>query len=169
MTTKVISIFIVLFSYFNYSFAYEVSNRGKQLIKNYEKCRLVAYWDSNGYSIGYGHHKKYVYKGMKISQRQAETFFNNDIDEVNKAINRIIASLPVKHKFSQNFIDGLGDLIYNCGEGGVKRSEFYNRLKRCRKNNKADFEFTIAAVKNLRCKDKGNKVRRYNTHKLMLK
>lgn len=170
MLTKTINIFLFLFIVcFKYSFAYEVSNNGKKLIKEYEKCSLIAYWDSNGYSIGYGHHKKYVRKGMKISKKQAEELFNKDIYEVNKSINRLIGSLPVKHKFSQNFIDGLGDLIYNCGESGVKNSEFYNRLKRCRKNNKSDLEFTIAAVKNLRCKDKGNKIRRYNTHKLMLK
>ena len=72
MITKTINIFIFLFICFSHSFAYEVSNNGKKLIKEYEKCSLIAYWDSNGYSIGYGHHKKYVRKGMKISKKQAE-------------------------------------------------------------------------------------------------
>ena len=79
MITKTINILILLFIIcFNHSFAYEISNNGKKLIKEYEKCSLIAYWDSNGYSIGYGHHKKYVRKGMKISKKQAEKLFNKD-------------------------------------------------------------------------------------------
>lgn len=106
---------------------------------------------------------------MKITRHKAEQLFMSDMKTVNNAINRLISDLPVKHKFSQNFIDGLGDLIYNCGEAGVKNSEFYNRLKRCRKNNKNDLSYTIAAVKTLKIKYKGNVKRRYEIHKLMLK
>lgn len=164
----VISFLFFVFCFIN-SFAFSVSNSGKQMIKQHENCKLTAYWDKNGYSIGYGHHKSYVHKGMTISKKQAEYFFNKDIEEVNKSIDKLISALPVKHKFSQNFIDGLADLIYNCGEGSVRNSEFYKRLKRCRKNNKADLEYSIAAVKTLKCSDKGNKIRRYNVHKLMLK
>lgn len=148
--------------------AYSISNAGKESIKRYETCKLTAYWDSNGYSIGYGHHGSDVYKGMKISKSTANKLFNKDIESVNAGINRLLSALPVKHNFSQNFIDGLGDLIYNCGENGVKQSEFYHRLMRCRKNNQNDFNYTIAAVKTLRVSCPGHKTRRYNTHKLML-
>lgn len=148
--------------------AYSISSKGKNSIKKYETCQLTAYWDSNGYSIGYGHHGKDVYKGMKISKLRANNLFEQDIIKVNKSINRLINNLPVKHRFSQNFIDGLGDLIFNCGESGIKNSEFYNRLIKCRKNNKQDLQFAIAAVKKLRISFSGHKIRRYNTHKIML-
>lgn len=147
---------------------YKISNNGKNIIKKHESCKLTAYWDSNGWSIGYGHHSKNVYKGMIISKEYANKLFNEDIKNVNKSINRLLSNIKIKHDYSQNFIDGLGDLIYNCGENGVKKSEFYNRLKRCRKNNINDFNYTIAAVKTLRVSHPGHKQRRYFIHKLML-
>lgn len=165
---KLITIILFSLSIIN-CFAYGISNVGKESIKKYETCQLTAYWDSDGYSIGYGHHSKEVKKGQKISQSKANYYFNKDIEQVNISINRLINELPVKHKFSQSFIDGLGDLIYNCGEYGVKSSEFYKRLMRCRKNNRKDLEFSIAAVKNCRISSKGHIERRYNTYKMMLK
>lgn len=148
--------------------AYSISNAGKESIKKYESLKLTAYWDSNGYSIGYGHHGSDVTKNMRISKARANYLFNQDIEQVNASINRLINALPVNHKFSQNFIDGLGDLIYNCGEGGVKNSTFYERLMRCRKNNIQDLHFAVAAVKTMKVSCTGHKTRRYNTHKLML-
>ena len=61
------------------TFAYTISSKGKRFIKNQETCVLTAYWDSNGYSIGWGHHGSAVKKGMKISKAQADKFFNKDI------------------------------------------------------------------------------------------
>ena len=155
-----------------FSFAYTISHSGKQFIKNQEKCVLTAYWDSDGYSIGWGHHGKDVKKGMKISRIQANIYFNKDIKEVDKAANRIIKSLPYKYNFSQNFFDGLCSLVYNAGEGGVKKSDFYKRLKNCRvRNNKInnnDLNFSIAGVKTSRISCKGHISRRYNEYKLML-
>lgn len=152
--------------------AYTISENGKQFIKDHEQCSLTAYWDSNGYSIGYGHHTKEVHKGMKITKAQANRYFNEDIKKVEEAANRIINSLPYKYKFSQGFFDGLCSFVYNCGEGGAKNSEFYERLKRCRvKNgvmNEADLNFTIAAIKSSKISAKGHISRRYNEHKIML-
>jgi len=153
------------------SFGYTISNHGKNFIKKHETCKLTAYWDSNGYSIGWGHHSKDVYKGMKISQTQANKYFDKDIKEVEKAANRIIKSLPYEYKFSQNFFDSLCSLVYNCGEGGVKSTNFYKRLKSCRvkngKMNMNDFNFTLAAVKTSKISAPGHKERRLNEYKLM--
>ena len=44
------------------TFAYTISGKGKRFIKNKETCVLTAYWDSNGYSIGWGHHGSDVKK-----------------------------------------------------------------------------------------------------------
>lgn len=171
MNIKYISIILLFFISISL-FAeqkYTVSNKGKEIIKENENCVLTAYWDNNGYSIGYGHHSKNVYKGMKISKSYANKLFNEDLKNVNSSINRLLSEIPIKHNYSQNFIDGLADLIYNCGENGVRKSEFYNRLKRCRKNNINDFNYTIAAIKTMRISHPGHKERRYKIHKLMLK
>ena len=62
---KKLFVIIFLLSSIN-SFAYTISNIGKQFIKNQETCVLTAYWDSNGYSIGWGHHGSDVKKNMRI-------------------------------------------------------------------------------------------------------
>ena len=154
------------------TFAYTISGKGKRFIKNKETCVLTAYWDSNGYSIGWGHHGSDVKKGMKISKAQADKFFNKDIKEIEASANRLLKSLPYKYVFSQNFFDGLCSFVYNCGENGVQKSEFYKRLKRCRVRNgvinKNDLNYSIASVKTSRISAPGHKSRRYDEHKLML-
>jgi len=162
---------MLLLSTFN-TFAYNISTSGKQFIKDQETCVLTAYWDSNGYSIGWGHHGSDVKKNMKISKAQANKYFNKDIKEIEAAANRLINNLPYKYKFSQGFFDGLCSLVYNTGEGGVQKSEFYQRLKRCRvkngKMNQNDLNYSIAGVKTSRISCKGHISRRYDEHKLML-
>lgn len=152
--------------------AYTISNKGKEFIKNQEKCSLTAYWDSDSYSIGWGHHGKDVKKNMKISKAQANKYFNQDIKKIEISANRLINNLPYNYKFSQNFFDGLCSLIYNAGERGVKKSEFYKRLKNCRvrngKINNNDLNYSIAGVKISRISCKGHVFRRYDEHKLML-
>ena len=152
--------------------AYTISNNGKQFIKTQETCVLTAYWDSNGYSIGWGHHGPDVKRNMRITKAQANRYFNKDIKKIEAAANRLISNLPYKHRFSQSFFDGLCSLVYNAGEGGVQKSEFYKRLKRCRvkngKINKNDFNFSVAGVKTSRISCKGHISRRYDEHKLML-
>ena len=150
---------------------YTLSSNGEEHIKSFEKCSLTSYWDANGYSIGYGHHGKDVKKNQRISQTQAEKLFSEDVKEAQDGANRLLASLPYKYKFNQSFYDGLCDLVYNCGEGGVRQSEFYRRLKRCRvrngKMNNSDYEYTLSAVKTCRISCDGHKTRRKATHLLM--
>lgn len=149
---------------------YKMSKSGRDSIKKYESCSLEAYWDSNGYSIGYGHHSKNVKKGMRISKSKAERLFIEDVVKTEEIANRLLKEFGCK--FSQGFFDGFCDLVYNCGEGGVKNSEFYNRLKRCRikngKINSNDLNYTVAAVKNMKISHPGHKVRRHETHLRML-
>ena len=108
---------------------------------------------------------------MKSGKRQI-WYFNKDIKEIEAASNRLIDNLPYKYKFSQGFFDGLCSLVYNAGESGVQKSEFYQRLKRCRvkngKINRNDLNYSIAGVKTSRISAPGHKSRRYDEHKLML-
>lgn len=169
-------IFIItfIFSIFqSFGYNYSVSEKGYELIKSYESCKLTKYKDSHGYSIGWGHLIKNGETYTKISQKTADDLFKKDIQWVNEAINRLLKPVN-KVKFSQNFIDALGDLIYNCGETGVKNTTFYKRLLKCRIDksgniNTNDFNFTVAAVLTAHVYEKGHKTRRYACHLLMIK
>lgn len=169
---KVLLIFFGLIVFGCQSFGYKISNKGKEFIKEQENFSSKAYWDSNGYSIGYGHHGPDVKKWMQISKSDANKLFNKDIKRVETEANMMIESLPYDYKFSQNFFDGLCSLIYNCGYGGILTSEFYKRLKSCRvkdkKMNKKDLTYTIAAVKSCNISAQGHISRRYAEHLLML-
>lgn len=173
---KFFTVFILLVVCIINANAYNISNKGKMQIMSRESCSLTVYKDNKGYSIGYGHRLKKGENYKKISKAKAEQLFREDIKCVEVSINRILKN--VKFKPTQNFIDGLADLIYNCGESGVKKSEFYKRLCRCRvkngKVNQNDLNYTIAAVKTMRLpssktglKD-GVAKRRHEIHKQML-
>ena len=93
--------------------ARKISAKGLQLLKQFEGCRLTAYWDVNGYSIGYGHHAKDITKGMTIDQKAADEFLKKDVAKFEKAVNAL------KYDFNQNQFDALVDFAYNCGAGNL--------------------------------------------------
>lgn len=156
---------------------YAISKKGKDFIKKHEICVLHAYNDPDPKrrSVGWGHQIRPGENLEHISQQKADELFEQDIKWVNDAINRLIAQNDNRFIYSQGFIDGLGSLIYNCGERGVTLTKFYERWQNCRydKNSKNyinmnDFTFAIAAVKTSRISAPGHIKRRYNEHKLML-
>lgn len=156
---------------------YQLSKQGKNFIKSHELCVLDAYNDPDPQrrSVGWGHQIQPGENLEHITQKKADELFEKDIQWVNAAINRLIANNDKRFIYTQGFIDGLGSLIYNCGETGVTLTEFYSRWKKCRydKNepgyiNKNDLCYAIAAVKTSRISAPGHIERRYNEHKLML-
>ena len=173
---KILTVFILFVTCVINVYSYTVSDKGKKQIMLRESCKLTLYKDNTGYSIGYGHRIKRGENYKKISKAKAEQLFKEDIKNVEASINRILKN--IKFKPTQNFIDGLADLVYNCGEGGVKKSEFYKRLSKCRvkngKVNKNDLNYSVAAVKTMRLPSsktglkEGISKRRHETHKQML-
>lgn len=156
---------------------YTLSKEGMDFIKKHEICVLHAYNDPDPKrrSVGWGHQIRPGENLEHITQKKADELFEQDIQWVNDAINRLIAQNNDKFIYSQGFIDGLGSLIYNCGERGVTLTEFYNRWQKCRYDKNApgcinmnDWLYTIAAVKTSRISAPGHIQRRYNEHKLML-
>lgn len=156
---------------------YKLSKQGKDFIKSKETCVLHAYNDPDPKrrSVGWGHQIQPGESLEHITQKKADELFEKDIEWVNDAINRLINQQDKRFVYSQGFVDGLGDLIYNCGEYGVTLTEFWNRWQRCRydKNtpgfiNQNDLNFTIAGVKTSRISAKGHISRRYDAHKMML-
>lgn len=163
--------------HFNRPKRYKLSKKGKDFIKSQETCVLHAYNDPDPKrrSVGWGHQIQPGENLEHITQKKADELFDKDVEWVNDAINRLIKQQDRRFMYSQGFIDGLGSLIYNCGERGVTLTEFWNRWSRCRydKNmpgniNQNDLNFTIAAVKSSRISAPGHITRRYDEHKLML-
>lgn len=154
---------------------YKMSASGKKFIKKHESCKLEAYNDPTPQkkSIGWGHQIKKDEKYVKISQNKADQLFNSDIELINASINRMMSKLDERFVFNQNFIDGLGDLIYNCGENGAQSNEFWRRMMRCRYDkstgniNKRDFEYALSAIKTSHIYSKGHIERRKNEYNLM--
>lgn len=91
-----------------------ISEKGINLIKKYEGCRLDAYLCPAGvWTIGYGHTAGVV-KGMRVTQQQAENYLRQDCKSSEKAVNAL------GKKLNQNQFDALVSFAFNCGIGNLK-------------------------------------------------
>lgn len=92
-----------------------ISNRGLDLIKSFEGCRLSAYKCPAGvWTIGYGHTSE-VYEGMVISQAQADRLLVEDVQVYANAVDKYQS----RFNFNQNEYDALVSFTYNCGVGSL--------------------------------------------------
>lgn len=93
-----------------------ISNRGLDLIKSFEGCRLSSYkCPSNKWTIGWGRTSG-VYEGMVITQAQADQFLFEDVQRFVNAVNQYQS----RFNFNQNEYDALVSFTYNCGEGSLQ-------------------------------------------------
>jgi len=89
----------------------EISQKGIELIKKFENCKLTAYKDSVDVpTIGYGHTKD-VRMGMVITQALAEQYFQEDLNLIVKLLN----GMGINYR--QNQFDALCSWIFNIGSG----------------------------------------------------
>lgn len=89
----------------------KISNKGLELIKRFEGCRLAAYQDPGVvWTIGYGHTKG-VKKGQTITQAQADAFLVEDCGKAEAAVNKYMS----KYNFNQNQFDALVSFAFNIG------------------------------------------------------
>lgn len=130
------------------------SDNCMSFIKKHECCSFTKYKDNYGYSIGYGHLIKKGESFDRITKEQADSLFMVDINtNVLPAVRRIVKKL--KFEPTQGLIDGLTSIIYNCGEKGLTKTTFYNRLLKSRAMpdntwREDDKNFTLAALKECR-------------------
>lgn len=97
-----------------------IGQAGLALIKQFEGRRLIAYQCSAGvWTIGYGHTAG-VYKGMKITQAQADAFLKQDVAKFEKYINNPSYVLFTA-QLNQNQFDALVSFAFNLGQGNVKK------------------------------------------------
>ena len=100
----------------------KISQKGIDLIKKFEGCKLQAYLCPAGvWTIGVGHTKG-VKKGMVITQRQAETFLKDDIKPVETLLNGMGIN------YTQGQFDALTSWIFNLGQGNFKSSTMYKYI-----------------------------------------
>ena len=112
-----------------------ISNKGIELIKQFEGCRLKAYQDSVGvWTIGYGHTEG-VTEGMEISEHQAEIMLGSDLVKYANYINEYVTV-----SLNPNQFDALTSWVYNLGPGNLKSSTM---LKVLNEGNYDDVPFQI--------------------------
>ena len=94
----------------------KTSQRGINLIKQFEGVRLTAYKCPAGvYTIGYGHTRG-VHRGMKITEEEASAYLTADLLNSEKAVERYDS---VYH-WNQNEFDALVSFTFNCGATNLR-------------------------------------------------
>ena len=94
----------------------KTSQRGINLIKQFEGVRLTSYKCPAGvYTIGYGHTRG-VRRGMKITEEEASAFLTADLLNSEKAVERYDS---VYH-WNQNEFDALVSFTFNCGAANLR-------------------------------------------------
>ena len=94
----------------------KTSQRGINLIKQFEGVRLTAYKCPAGvYTIGYGHTRG-VKRGMKITEQEASAYLIADLLNSEKAVERYDS---VYH-WNQNEFDALVSFTFNCGAANLR-------------------------------------------------
>ena len=94
----------------------KTSQRGINLIKQFEGVRLTAYKCPAGvYTIGYGHTRG-VQRGMRITEEEASAYLTADLLNSEKAVERYDS---VYH-WNQNEFDALVSFTFNCGATNLR-------------------------------------------------
>ncbi|NNU16265.1 lysozyme [Parvularcula sp. ZS-1/3] len=119
----------------------DISNRGLNLIKEFEGLELEAYQDIVGvWTIGYGHTSMAgppeVKPGMEITEAEASEILRRDLGQYENGVER-----AVKVEITQNMFDALVSLTYNIGVNAMKGSTFIKRI------NNRDYEGAAEAMK----------------------
>ena len=97
--------------------------KGINLIKEFEGCKLTAYLCPAGvWTIGYGHTDK-VKKGDKISQDKAEELLKQDLAKYEEALNSYGFVLD------QNKFDALISFMFNIGISAFRTSTMFKYLR----------------------------------------
>ena len=108
----------------------ELSQKGKDLIMQFEGLKLTAYQDSVGiWTIGYGNtfyeDGKPVKKGDIITHNRAIELFNLIVKKFEVGVDELVTSL-----INQNQFDALVCLAYNIGLGNFKSSSLLKMVNK---------------------------------------
>lgn len=101
-----------------------ISQKGIDLIKKFEGCRLAAYKCPAGvWTIGYGHTGADVRSGKIITQEEAEKLLRTDLKLHCNNVSQL-----VRVPLTQNQFDALVSFEYNVGYAALKNSTLLKLL-----------------------------------------
>lgn len=90
----------------------KINEKGLDLIKSFEGCKLTAYKCPAGVlTIGYGHTGADVKEGQKITQKKADALLLKDVERFEKMVN----AYKKKYKWTQNEFNALVSFAFNIG------------------------------------------------------
>lgn len=94
----------------------KISDKGLQIIKDFEGCELTAYKCPAGiWTIGFGHtgkvNGKVIRKGMTITELKATELLKEDVAKFEKAVLKYNS----KYNWNQNQFDALVSFAFNIG------------------------------------------------------
>lgn len=119
-----------------------ISNKLKELVKEFEGCKLKAYKCPAGiWTIGYGNTQyengKAVKEGDIITLERAEQLLEIILIKFIQQVGEL-----VKSNINQNQKDALTDFAYNCGVGNLKSSTLLKKVNADPKDKtiRAEFE-----------------------------
>lgn len=105
----------------------KASKEIKELIKQWEGCRLSAYRCPAGVmTIGYGHTGRDVKQGMRLTQAQADALFECDIAKFEVELNMAVANAGLKLRQGQ--YDALLSFAFNVGIVQLIKSTLWRKL-----------------------------------------
>lgn len=101
----------------------KISERGFELIKQFEGLRLQAYPCSAGvWTIGYGHTAG-VQSGDVITAPQADAFLRDDVTLSERIVNKYVSVSLTQYQF-----DALVSFTFNLGSGDLRASTLLKKL-----------------------------------------
>lgn len=104
----------------------EVNRAGLELIKEFEGFSAQAYADVVGKrTIGFGHLLRAGENWQHITKAQAEQLLQQDLQEAQRAVGRLI-SAPL----SDNAFSALVSFAFNLGGGALQRSTLRQKINR---------------------------------------
>ena len=96
----------------------KISQKGIDLIKEFEGCSLTAYQCvAEKWTIGYGHTKGVDPNTKPITQEQAEEYLKEDLKYFENCVNN---KSYVPQTINQNQFDALVSFAFNLGEGNLR-------------------------------------------------
>ena len=102
-----------------------ISERGLDLIKEFETCKLDAYMPTpdDVPTIGWGHTGTDVQMGLRWTQDQADAALAHDIKRFEKGVENAVTVPLTQHEF-----DACVSLAFNIGTGAFKGSTLVKLL-----------------------------------------
>lgn len=111
-----------------------MTQRGLSMIKEFEGCKLEAYYDAAGYlTIGFGMryypNGQKVKEGDKITQQQADEDFKWMIENKFEPQVRMILGEELNAILPKECKDALISFAYNCGTGAFSKSTLLKKIR----------------------------------------